>query len=515
MRTLFIRLSILLGLGLILVLVPMAGQAQENAECPSFVEKALTDLGQNCDALDRNSACYGFNRVDATFAQDVDTSVFSKPADRSGLAALDSIATAPLDVSQEYWGIAVLNVQANIPNTIPGQAVTFFLLGDVQVDNAVVPEDVFQPAETPINVTAAVGANIRSSPSARANVIGSLMAGSTLPADALSVDGNWVRVPFASGPGWVSREVINADGDLDTLPVFSRDSRSPMQAFTFRTAPSGVSCTEAPPSLLVVQGPDNVSVDITANGADIRIGSTIALRVLEGNKIQLIVVSGEAQIGNLVIPAGFTIFAELSEDGKTLIGDWTNFRPLTQEELDELKGLEGLPPNLLHYPIVLPTLEEIQALLAAFSQASSVDGSTEGPAAGQAQCSSFKPTSPLGGLPFGSTMFFWDPAPGATSYRVNLYDEGGALKASFNSNGAATSLQGDTSALGGGFTFSWDVQALVNGEVACTSGRVTMFREAPPPDPQVTPELTPTCNFNCVCEPGLGETLSCGDCSGW
>ncbi len=52
-----------------------------------------------------------------------------------------------------------------------------------------------------------------------------------------------------------------------------------MQAFYFRTSISGTQCTEAPNSL-VVQGPQDVAVDITANGADIRLGSTIALYLL-------------------------------------------------------------------------------------------------------------------------------------------------------------------------------------------------------------------------------------------
>ncbi len=498
-RILF-RMPILLLVFLILVVSIQAGQAQTDAgACPAFVEKALAELDQNCGGLDRNSACYGYNRVDATFAENVADNFFSKPADRSNLADLDTIATAPLDVSQQYWGIAVMNVQANIPNTVPGQAVTFILLGDVEVGNAVAPEDAFQPAENPVNVTTVVGANIRSLPSARANVIGSLAAGSALPGDALSSDSQWVRVPYASGPGWISREVINADGDLSTLPVMTSNAKSPMQAFYFRTGLSGASCTEAPPSLLVVQGPQNVKVDITANGADIRIGSTIALRLLEGNKVQLIVVSGKAELGNLVVPAGFSVIAPLSDDGKSLGGDWTDFKPLTQEELDELKGLENLPPDLLHYPIILPTLEDIQAILAAFSQTSSVGGgASNGPAAGKANCSTLRPTSPLGGLPFGPVTFYWDAAAGATSYRVNIYGEGGGLRTSINSNGASTNVAGDTTGLGEGSTFSWEVQAFVDGQLACTSGRVSMFRSSAPPP--IT--ATPICGNPQICEPG-------------
>lgn len=491
-------LGFLLLIAVFLILAPKAGLAQtESSECPALVKQALDDLGQNCGALDRNSACYGYNRVNATFAQSVADNFFSTPADRAGLSTLASIETAPLDVTNNNWGIAVLNVQANVPNTLPGQAVTFVLLGDVKVENAVEADNTFEPV-TPITITAVVGANIRSAGGVNANVIGSLKQGEQLPADGLSADGKWLRVVYQGGVGWVSREVVQGEpGTISSLPTITRDSRTPMQAFYFRTGVGSANCTEAPPSLLVVQGPDNVKVDITANGADIRIGSTIALRFLEGNQVQLIVVSGEAEVGDLKIPAGFTLTAPLTSDGKGLAGDWTDFRPLTQAELNELKALENLPINLLHYRIVLPTLEEIQRILAVFSQSNpssqlpGVDPST----AGQVDCNPFRGTSPLDGLPFGPTTFYWDAAPGATSYRVNLFDGDNVLKTSLNTAGPQTSIVGDTSGLGGGFTFSWNVQALINGQVACSTNQVTMYREAPPAGPAEAPPLlpTPTC----------------------
>lgn len=473
----------------LLVLSPLAGLAQSDAgTCPALVEQALSELGQNCDLLDRNSACYGYNRVDATFHQSETEDFFSKPADRSRLTNLETIATAPLDVNEEFWGIAVLNVQANVPNTLPGQAVTYILLGDVEVENAVAPEDAVTVTE-PITITSAIAANVRSAPTTNANVIGSVPPGTELSADGLSADGNWLRVLYKSGPGWMSREVIQTGADVNTLPVISRESRSPMQSFYFTTGVGDPACNAAPPSLLVVQGPDNVRVDITANGADITIGSTIALMILPGNQLQLVVISGEAKLGDVTVPAGFKITAPLSDDGKTVTGPWTNLEPLTQADLDLLQPLENLPVNLLHYAIVLPTLEDIQAFINAFLQSTtstSAGGGAQGPAAGQANCANFRPTSPLDGLPFGMTTFYWDIAPGATSYQVIVFNDQGAAVGSFTTDGSNSSLVGDTSGLGGGFTFSWQVTALVNGQVACTSAPVTMFREAPPP-PQEPP----------------------------
>lgn len=492
-RTLFLCSGLLLITVCLLILAPVVSMAQSDAgACPALVEQALTDMGQNCDLLDRNSACYGYNRVDATFRQSETEDFFSQPADRSQIANLQSIATAPLDVDQDFWGIAVMNVQANVPNTLPGQAVTFVLLGDVKVDNAVAPEDAAEPVD-PITVMTAMAANIRSAPTTNANVIGSVPPGTELMADGVNESGNWLRVLFESGPGWVSREVIQTEVDVSGLPVINNENRSPMQSFFFTTGAGDPACNAAPPSLLVVQGPDNVKVDITANGADISIGSTIALMILPGNTLQLVVIYGEATLGDLSVPAGFKITAPLSDDGKTITGDWEAMSPLTQEDLDLLQPLENLPINILHYPIVLPTLEEIQAIINAFLQSNpGTGGNTQGPAAGGADCSSFKATSPLDGLPFGDATFYWDPAPGATSYQVNLFNDSGALVGSFETAAPNSSLVGDTSGLGNGFSFGWQVVALVNGQVACSSPTVTMFRSAPPApqEPIIAPEPT-------------------------
>lgn len=504
-------LPALIVAGLLLILAPGFGMAQGDA-CPALVQQALAQIGQNCAGLDRNSACYGFNRVDATFSQPVAENFFSQPSDRSALTTLQTVETAPLDLDKEFWGIAVLNVQANVPNTLPGQAVTFVLLGDVSVENAVPADQAVLPS-TSIEVRALVPANIRSAPSANANLIGSVAEGTLLPADAVNADGRWVRVLYASGPGWVSREIIDPVGDLGTLTVLNRETRTPMQAFYFRTGVGDPQCLEAP-ALLVVQSPEKIRVDLSANGADFSIGSTVVLRLLEGNVMQLMVVDGQANLGGIILPAGFTMTMPLAPDLRSPAGGWENFRPLNQTELLLLQILELIPPEILSYGIEIPTQGDILATLQQFAQSgASGQGASSGPAAGQANCSSFRPTSPLGGMAFGLNTFYWDPAPGATSYRVNIFDENGNQVASYETTGPTTSLVGDTSGLGGGISFSWQVVALVNGQIACSSATVSMQREAPPPpatlqQPTSTPE--PSCNYNYNCEPWLGETfVSC------
>lgn len=483
----------------------MAAQPAAGA-CPALVEQALEDLGSNCDGLDRNGACYGYNSVAATFNEVQPDDFFSTPADRAGLAALDTIQTVPLDAERDLWGIAVMNVQANIPNALPGQNVVFLLMGDVEVANEVAPGDALAPAD-PVTVTTNTGSNLRSSPTAAANLLGSAPAGTQLPADGLSPDGEWLRVMFENRVAWINRTLVNASGDLDGLPQVGTQSRTPMQAFSFRTGFGDPLCSESPPSLLVVQGPENLAVDITANGADIHIGSTIALRLLPNNMVQLIVVNGSATVDGVLVPAGFTMTASLGPDGTTIDGPWTNFRPLTEAELQSLLPLENIPGNILNYDIIIPTLADIQAALRAFGAAQSSTG--PGATNGLPVCDNLRATSPLGGLPHGDTTFYWDGSPNITSYEVRVYNEAGQVVATFPAEGSQTSVTGNTEqqTLGGGFLFSWNVVALVDGQEVCSTSPVTMFREAPEPPPDDDDDIpsVPVCG-NSICEQGEPET---------
>lgn len=98
-------------------------------------------------------------------------------------------------------------------------------------------------------------------------------------------------------------------------------------------------------------------------------------------------------------------------------------------------------------------------------------------------CFSFRPTSPLDGMSNSSTTFYWDGAPGAEYYRVNVFnlDQGGALKASYVTSGPFTHISGDTGvgAIGEGFRFAWSVQAIANGRVVCATAPVAQWRAAP------------------------------------
>jgi hypothetical protein len=66
---------------------------------------------------------------------------FRSPGDYANLLDLTEIHPQDLNEEDETFGIALLNVQADIPDTIPGQAVIFMLLGDARLTNEVAPDD--------------------------------------------------------------------------------------------------------------------------------------------------------------------------------------------------------------------------------------------------------------------------------------------------------------------------------------------------------------------------------------
>jgi hypothetical protein len=352
------RLFPWLAIVLILIL-PVTTAYLQGGTCPPLVERALNEAGRECASLPRNAACYGFNQVSARFSNDVPESFFTQPADTTDLTTLQSIATAALDDALGLWGVAVLNVQANVPNSLPGQGVRFILFGEAALTNEVNPADALLPTN-PIEATVNTQANFRSGPSTRANVLAGILAGTVVSVEGISPDGAWLRVNAPQvGMGWMSRELISTTGDFGSLPVVTEESRSPMQAFQFRTGLGRVSCDQAP-SALMVQGPQGLKVTIQANGAEISLGSTILLRATD-DRMQVSTIEGEAIVDGLLVPEGFEIGAPLDENGEA--GDFAGMERIAEDELQDWQWLETVPEDLLEYELEVPTFDEFTEIL--------------------------------------------------------------------------------------------------------------------------------------------------------
>ncbi len=105
-----------------------------DAMCAALVGEAEARVNAQCDSLGRNQACYGNQTVTVDF-QPGSKLVFNQSGDTVDLLEVQRVSTAPLDLANSDWGIAVLKAQADLPQSLPGQNVTFILFGDTTVDN--------------------------------------------------------------------------------------------------------------------------------------------------------------------------------------------------------------------------------------------------------------------------------------------------------------------------------------------------------------------------------------------
>lgn len=105
-----------------------------NITCDELVTLAETTVGLVCAGIGRNQACYGNRLVSVEFTPD-SSLIFDKSGDIVDLVSLRRLSTSPLNMNTRDWGIAVLKAQANLPDALPGQNVTFLLFGDTSVDN--------------------------------------------------------------------------------------------------------------------------------------------------------------------------------------------------------------------------------------------------------------------------------------------------------------------------------------------------------------------------------------------
>ncbi|MBN1285837.1 MAG: hypothetical protein JXB47_10600 [Anaerolineae bacterium] len=120
---------------MLLGLVPAAPSAAQD-DCPALVEEALARAGAACGMLGRNQICYGYNMVEVTSWERAALDAFAAPGDVLDVARLSSLSTAPMDVNNGIWGVAVLALQADLPAALPGQNVTFIIFGDVKLESA-------------------------------------------------------------------------------------------------------------------------------------------------------------------------------------------------------------------------------------------------------------------------------------------------------------------------------------------------------------------------------------------
>lgn len=103
--------------------------------CDAVITQAIEQVDDICAGTGRNEACYGHDRVTAAFRAPA-SGPFNAPGNRVALEALTRLETSPFDPVGNLWGIALLKVQADLPDTLPGQAITVIAYGNTTIEDA-------------------------------------------------------------------------------------------------------------------------------------------------------------------------------------------------------------------------------------------------------------------------------------------------------------------------------------------------------------------------------------------
>jgi Bacterial SH3 domain len=299
-------------LALLLIVLCFSSVAAQGTDiCATFVQQALNTVEDACAPTGRNQACYGNVSLEATPRPDVPNFTFQKQGDLVNVADVDTLQLKQLDAADNIWGIALMKIQANLPDRLPGQNVTFLLFGDVKLQNAVPAS----PTLNTVEVTSNGGINVRTGPGTNYQVAGSLAKGQTATADGRNSDGLWLRIqiPDSSALGWVFTSLVTPASDVSALSVVDASQQEvplkPMQAFYFSTGITGTGCTQAPQDGILIQTPEGAgTIDLRANDVDIHLGSTAYLQAQPSSNMTVSVVEGESQITangkTVTIPAG-------------------------------------------------------------------------------------------------------------------------------------------------------------------------------------------------------------------
>ena len=206
-----------LALPLLLVFALLTADAQE-AVCNEIVAQALLDLSENCGELERNSLCVRpFSSVDASFTKDSGLIEFDRSGSRAPLAQLESLQTSGLDVGNGHWGLAIMNLQANLSQSRPGSGVIILLGGDAALAHDV---DVSQIDEIGESLsTVALEPTTRFAQAATiAAELGQLQKDEIALVDARTSTGEWLRVVVDGTVSWVERDRLAPLQAMESLP---------------------------------------------------------------------------------------------------------------------------------------------------------------------------------------------------------------------------------------------------------------------------------------------------------
>jgi uncharacterized protein YgiM (DUF1202 family) len=309
-----------LSLSILCLLLTIVIVAAQVSECSELMEIALEAAEAQCVDAGRNQVCYGYTSLIAEAQPDASDFAFEKMGDITDVAAIQRLQLAGLDVESGIWGVVLMRVQANIPDTLPGQNVTVMLFGNSEIRNAATSVAQQVPPEQQRTITANQNINVRELPSTSGRVLGSAAPGTAITATGRNADSTWIRVRFGERTGWILADLLSAE-DVSALLVVEPETPQfgPMQAFYFTAGVGESGCNEVPGDGMLIQTPSGVgSIDLLVNEVEVNMGSTVYFTINDDGDMEISTLEGGARVTSegetRTIPAGSQAEIPLDED---------------------------------------------------------------------------------------------------------------------------------------------------------------------------------------------------------
>lgn len=306
---------------------PINAQAQD-AECTRIVSQALATVDQICETTGRNQACYGNITLLAEPRVNAGTFVFDQAGDVVDIAAVQTLALSSYNATTEEWGVAVLRVQANLPDTLPGQNVTFLLFGDAEIQDSIAE---IPPEPATLELTIPGNLNVRDGPSTSHAVIGSLRSGDTVMAVGRLDDSSWLQIQLDDDTlGWVFTQLTTPESDVTALSVVDPDAEQPaqpmfgpFQAFYFKSGANDAPCVAAPDSGILIQTPEgDAEIDLVVNEVTIRLHSTAYIQSQPDGEMTVNLIEGNARVAaqgrSIFVPAGTRVRIRMDDNNRAV-----------------------------------------------------------------------------------------------------------------------------------------------------------------------------------------------------
>ena len=308
----------------------------QDGECTPMAKNILESVKETCEATGRDQICYGSVSIEAEPQSSTSNFVFEQQGDIANVGDLATLRLQALDPVNSQWGVALIKVQASLPDSIP-EDVTLLLFGNVEVAN--LGRDL-----TKVEMAVNTDSNVRNRATAEnTQIFGSITSDATVIANGRITNPageDWIRIEFETAPagyGWVLASSLSGDASSLTVVESSTEPAfGPMEAFTFSSQDDG-SCGDVSNSGLMIQTPAGVGeINFFINEVDIQVGSTAFLTAQPGQQMNVSTLEGGVKVGSFGvtqnIPPGAQSNIPLNQQG-TAAGMPNLPKPYIDEEV--------------------------------------------------------------------------------------------------------------------------------------------------------------------------------------